>query len=39
MSETIKKYIDAEIERAEKLVAENDLASAFHHLERAHVLG
>lgn len=39
MSETIEKYIDAEIERAEKLVAENDLESAFQHLERAHVLG
>jgi len=39
MSETIRKYIDAEVERAEKLVTENDLESAFRHLERAHVLG
>lgn len=39
MSEKIKKFIDAEVERAEKLVAENELEKAFHHLERAHVLG
>lgn len=39
MSETIKKYIDAEVERAENFVAENDFQSAFQHLERAHVLG
>lgn len=39
MSEKIKKYIDAEVERAEKSVAENDLEQAFYHLERAHVLG
>lgn len=39
MSEKIKKYIDAEVERAESFVAENDLESAFRHLERAHVLG
>lgn len=39
MSEKIKKHIDAEVERAEKLVAENDLERAFRHLERAHVLG
>jgi TRAP-type mannitol/chloroaromatic compound transport system permease small subunit len=39
MSEKIVKYIDAEVEKAEKLVAENDLDTAFHHLERAHVLG
>lgn len=39
MSDEIKKHIDAEIERAEKLVAENDPETAFRHLERAHVLG
>lgn len=39
MSEKIRKYIDAEVERAEKRVAENDLERAFQHLERAHVLG
>lgn len=39
MSEKIKKYIDAEIERAKSSVAENDLGAAFRHLERAHVLG
>ena len=39
MSEEIKKYIDAEVERAEKFVAENELGAAFVHLERAHILG
>lgn len=39
MSEKIKKYIDAEVELAEKCVAENDLDSAFYHLERSHILG
>jgi hypothetical protein len=39
MSETLKKYIDAEVERAEKRVAAGDFDAAFHHLERAHVLG
>jgi hypothetical protein len=39
MSEKIKKLIDAEVEKAGRLVAENDLAAAFRHLERAHVLG
>ena len=39
MSEKIKKYIDAEVEQAEKRVAENDSNAAFRHLERAHVLG
>lgn len=29
----------AELESAERLFAANDLARAFHHLERAHVLG
>ena len=35
----IKKYIDAEVLKAEKCVAENDLDAAFYHLERSHVLG
>ena len=39
MSEKIKEYIDAEVETAERCVAENDLDAAFRHLERAHVLG
>ena len=39
MSEKIRKFIDAEVEKAERLVAENDLDPAFRHLERAHVLG
>ena len=39
MSEKIRKFVDAEVEKAEKLAAENDLESAFRHLERAHVLG
>jgi Protein of unknown function (DUF3703). len=39
MSERLKKYIDAEIERSEKLFAENDYEAAFRHLERAHILG
>ena len=38
MSEKIKKFVDAEVEKAEKLAAENDLEAAFRHLERAHVL-
>lgn len=39
MSEKIKKYINAEVKKAEKYIAENDLTSAFRHLERAHILG
>ncbi|MDQ3632911.1 MAG: DUF3703 domain-containing protein [Acidobacteriota bacterium] len=39
MSKEIKKYIDAEVELAEKCVAENDLDAAFRHLERSHILG
>jgi hypothetical protein len=39
MSEKIRKFIDAEVEKAESLAAENDLDSAFRCLERAHVLG
>lgn len=38
-SKFIKKYIDAEVEQAERLVADNYLDAAFRHLERAHVLG
>lgn len=39
MAEKLKKYIDAEVERAESRVADGDLDAAFHYLERAHVLG
>lgn len=39
MTEKIKKYIDLEVEKAGKLIAENELETAFHHLERAHILG
>lgn len=39
MSEKIKNYIDAEVERAEGLIWKNDLDAAFRHLERAHILG
>ena len=39
MTGEIKKHIDAEIEKAGKFAAENDLTHAFRHLERAHVLG
>lgn len=35
----IKKHVDAEIEQASSFLNANDLVSAFHHLERAHVLG
>jgi hypothetical protein len=35
----IKKYVDAEVEQASTFLKANNLASAFHHLERAHVLG
>jgi hypothetical protein len=35
----IKKYVDAEIEKASGFLKNDDLASAFRHLERAHVLG
>lgn len=35
----LKKHIDLEIARAEELEAAGDLDAAFHHLERAHVLG
>lgn len=39
MSESIRKYIDAEIEKAEILVTQGDSETAFNHLERAHILG
>lgn len=35
----IRKYVDAEIEKSSKFLKDNDLESAFYHLERAHVLG
>lgn len=35
----IKKHVDAEIKRASSFLKANDLDGAFHHLERAHVLG
>lgn len=35
----IRKYVDAEIERASTFLKAHDLESAFHHLERAHILG
>ena len=35
----IKKYVDAEIEKAADFLKTGDSASAFHHLERAHILG
>jgi hypothetical protein len=39
MKNRISKYVDAEIDIASNLVKKNELESAFHHLERAHVLG
>jgi hypothetical protein len=35
----IRKYVDAEIQQASSFLENNDLESAFHHLERAHILG
>ena len=35
----IKKYVDAEIREASACAKTNDFATAFGHLERAHVLG
>ncbi len=35
----IKKFIDDEIALATDYLEKNDAAAAFHHLERAHVLG
>lgn len=36
---TLRESIDAELLAAEELAAKGDLESAFHSLERAHVLG
>ncbi len=38
-SKILNRYIDDEIAAAERLSAEGDTVSAFHHLERAHILG
>ena len=38
-AQRIKEYIDEEITKASVCRKQNDLAAAFHHLERAHVLG
>jgi hypothetical protein len=35
----IKKHVGAEIEQASSFLRANDLEGAFHHLERAHILG
>ncbi len=35
----IKRYVDAEIAEASARVKHNELDAAFHHLERAHILG
>ena len=35
----IRPHVDAELARADDLLARGDAASAFRHLERAHVLG
>ena len=35
----IRQYVDVEIKKAEDCLSNGDLTSAFHHLERAHVLG
>jgi Protein of unknown function (DUF3703) len=37
--ENIRPYIELELEQSKSLEAQNDLEKAFHHLERAHVLG
>lgn len=39
MENRIRKYVDAEIEKASGFVKNNDFTTAFRHLERAHVLG
>jgi len=39
MKNRIKKYVDAEIEKAADFIKSDDLTSAFQHLERAHILG
>jgi hypothetical protein len=35
----IKQHVNAEIDKASAALKGDDLTSAFHHLERAHVLG
>ncbi|HEX8288314.1 MAG TPA: DUF3703 domain-containing protein [Pyrinomonadaceae bacterium] len=35
----IKKHVDIEIEQASNSLKANDIEGAFHHLERAHILG
>ena len=37
--EKIRPHIETELNQAVLLEAENDLATAFRHLERAHILG
>lgn len=39
MKNRINKYVDEEIDKASSLIKSNELKSAFHYLERAHVLG
>lgn len=39
MPQAVEKYIDAEIKKSSNLAESNDLANAFRHLERAHILG
>src|SRR4028119_1078909 len=39
MSQKIKKFIDAEVEKAETYFVVSNLDAAFGHLERAHILG
>lgn len=39
MHPTLKAAFDAEMQRARRALADNTLAEAFAHLERAHVLG
>jgi Protein of unknown function (DUF3703) len=37
--ENIRPYIEFELEQSKSLETQNDLDKAFHHLERAHILG
>ncbi len=39
MTDSLAKNINAEIDLANRRLAENDVVGAFKHLERAHVLG
>ncbi len=39
MTDALSKNINAEIDLADRRLAANDVAGAFKHLERAHVLG